>query len=385
MEQRTVDSLRIERFLYLLKGTLRSIPFNSVGAGFLSLAFLYNQGLSLRVLFWFFLISLLSLGRWLYNRIVIAKKSYQSHFELTRSLFLVFIFLTGLAWGSAFFIFPPGINVTEQAIIALVLGGMAAGAIAALSGYLPSFYAYVVPMFLPIILYDFYSLTPNKVIIGVLYCMFLALVFLTAQTNAQLLTNSFKYGHEKDILINELTLMNLRLEKSIEEIKTLSITDSLTGLYNRRHFDALLYNELKTAQHHHYPIHLVLIDIDNFKFINDTYGHPSGDDFLIYVANTLKNATKCASDMIFRLGGDEFALIVSHSVPHDVLYFCNALQDRFSQSNRHKQVTLSIGIISVVSFKSLDKEAVIHAADRTLYQAKKDGKNKIIAEVISEV
>lgn len=376
MEQETPNSLKIESFLYLLKGTLRSIPFNIIGAGLLCLDFYYNQVPSHRFLYWFILILFLCLGRWIYNRIVIAKKYYQSHFEITRSLFLFFIFLTGITWGAAFFIFSSTMNITQQAIIALVLGGMAAGAITALSGYLPSFYAYVIPMFLPIIIYDFYSLKPDKVIVGILYFMFLTLVFLTAQTNSRLMHTTFKLSHEKDILINKLTLM-------IEEVKTLSITDSLTGLYNRRHFDALFYNELRKAQRHNYPIHLILIDIDNFKYINDTYGHPAGDDFLIYVANSLRNASKRADDMLFRLGGDEFALILSHMAPPDVLHFCNSLQERFSQNNGYKNVTLSIGIISIVSFKSMDKETVITAADRTLYQAKKDGKNRIIAEVIS--
>ncbi|MGL5741596.1 MAG: GGDEF domain-containing protein [Legionella sp.] len=142
-------------------------------------------------------------------------------------------------------------------------------------------------------------------------------------------------------------------------------------------------NEMRKSQRNQYAINLILIDVDNFKYVNDTFGHPSGDDFLIYVANSLRQSVRRANDIIFRLGGDEFALILSHMPPPDVINFCDTLQDRFSNNNQYKNVTLSMGIISVSSFRSLDMQTVITAADKTLYQAKKDGKNKIIAQVIN--
>jgi diguanylate cyclase (GGDEF)-like protein len=383
MKQETHKSLGVEGFLLLLKGTLSSIPFNIIGASLLSIDFVYNQIPIHLVFVWFSVIFFLSIGRWFYNQIVIVNKYYQTHYDLTRLLFLFFIFLTGLVWGAAFFIFLPVVNITQQAIIALVLGGMAAGAIAALSIYLPAFYAYVLSMFLPIIVYDFYLFELDTIIIALLYSMFLIMVFITAKINSRLLHASFKLDKEKDVLINELKVTNLKLEKSIDEVRAMSITDSLTGLYNRRYFDMIFYNELKKARRNQYAINLVLIDIDNFKYVNDTFGHPSGDDFLIYVANSLKKSLRRADDIIFRLGGDEFALVLSHMLADDVVLFCDTLQNRFSDSNQYKNVTLSMGIISISSFNRLDIESVITAADRTLYQAKKDGKNKIVAKVIN--
>ncbi|KTD15126.1 components of sensory transduction system [Legionella gratiana] len=383
MKQKTQNKIDKESFFVLLKGTLVSIPFNVIGAALLSLDFLYHNVANRIVFSWFGAILFLSIGRLIFNRVVIVKKYYQTHFDLTLFLFLVFIFVTGLTWSAAFFIFLPITNSTQQAILALVLGGLSAGAIASLAIYLAAFYAYVLPMLVPIIIYNLYLLQPDKVITGILYSMFLIMVCITARVSSGLLHTTFKLGREKDILIKELKLSNLKLEKSIEEARAMSITDSLTGLYNRRYFDMIFHNEFKKAQRNQYAINLVLIDIDNFKYINDTFGHPSGDDFLIYVANSLKISAKRANDIVFRLGGDEFALILSNMRPTEVLLFCDALQQRFSNNNQYTNVTMSMGIISIASFHSLDLQTVISAADQTLYQAKKDGKNKIIAKVIN--
>lgn len=383
MKQKTQSELGVESFLVLLKGTLISIPFNIIGAGLLSVDLLYHQVSDGLVYSWFAVIFFLTVGRFIFNQIIITKKYYHTHFEQTLFLFLIFIFFMGLAWGAAYFIFLPILNSTQQAILSLVLGGMAVGGIAALSIYLPAFYAYVLPIFVPIIIYDFFSSKPDLVMTGVLYSLFLILIGMIAKVSSQFLHTTFKLDREKDMLIKELKISNLKLEKSINEVRAMSITDSLTGLYNRRYFDMIFHNELKKAQRNQYAINLVLIDIDNFKYINDTFGHPSGDDFLIYVAHSLKKSAKRANDIIFRLGGDEFALILLNMLPTDVVLFCDALQNRFGNNNQYKNVTLSMGIISIASFQSLDLQTVITTADRTLYQAKKDGKNKIIAKVIN--
>ncbi|MGL5741813.1 MAG: hypothetical protein ACRCXC_04335 [Legionella sp.] len=117
MKQKTQISLGVDGFLVLLKGTLGSIPFNVLSAGILALDFIYNQVSVWPVLFWFGSIFFLSIWRWIYNQVVLVKKYYQTHFELTRLLFLCFAFLTGLAWGVVFFIFSPVVNSAQQAII----------------------------------------------------------------------------------------------------------------------------------------------------------------------------------------------------------------------------------------------------------------------------
>jgi len=382
MKLRVQAPLDMNVFLLLLKESLGSIPFNIALAILLGLDFLYNNVPIKLVCVWLFAILFISIGRWVYSNLLIKNEYYRDHINSTHLLFIILTTLTGLIWGSAYFIFLSYVNYDHTAIIVLVLGGMSAGAIASLSVYLPAYYAYVLSMFLPIIVYNFSMLQIDRAIIGFMYLMFVAMVFVTANITSRLLYKTFKLGKEKDVLIDELTQINLKLEQSIGEAQEMSITDCLTGLYNRRYFDMIFKNELKKAKIDKYAINLVLIDIDNFKFINDSFGHPAGDDFLIYVANTLKKSINCESYTIFRLGGDEFAAILTHMQPKAVLLLCSDIQKKFNQHNPYKNVTLSMGMISISSFEVMDLQHIITAADNTLYQAKKDGKNRIISKII---
>lgn len=377
MKQKNQSSLEKEGFLLLLEGSLSSILFNIVLALLLGIDFFYNQVPLLLIGIWFSVVLLLSVGRWLNSLFTIKNKSYITNPKTSLIRFLTLTFLMGLTWGSSYFIFLPYINPMHETIFMLILGGMSAGAIASLSIYLPAYYAYVSPMILPIIIYNFYLFQVDRSVLATIYLLFMVMVFLTARTSSHLLYIALRLGREKDVLINELTLMNLKLEKSVEEVRTMSITDSLTGLFNRRYFDMIFSNELGRAKRDKYPISLVFIDIDNFKYINDTFGHPTGDEFLIYVANSLKESLKRANDMLFRLGGDEFAAILANMPVDDVVNFCALIQDLFNKKNRYKNVTLSMGIICISSIKTVDQQSIVTAADKILYQAKQAGKNQI--------
>ncbi|RUR09237.1 diguanylate cyclase [Legionella sp. km772] len=242
---------------------------------------------------------------------------------------------------------------------------------------MPAYYAYVFPMFLPLILYNLYLMQVNNLILALMYALFLLMVFLVAQFNARLLLMTSKLNKEKDQLIEQLTETNLKLSRSIEEVRTMSITDSLTNIFNRRYFDMILGKELSRAKRGNYDINLVFIDIDNFKWINDNFGHPSGDEFLIYVADILNSLIRRASDIIFRLGGDEFAVILSMP-SNEVAVFCSRIQAAFDKNNKYKNVTLSMGIVALKPSHVTDSQSIISAADHSLYEAKKSGKNKII-------
>ncbi|HHT9889751.1 TPA: GGDEF domain-containing protein [Legionella pneumophila] len=249
----------------------------------------------------------------------------------------------------SYFIFSPYLNDTSEFIFVFILGGLSTGAIASLSIYLPAYYAYVLPMNFPIIAYNLYLFQFDKAIFAVMYSLFLIIVLLTARLNSKLLS----------------------------KVRVLSITDSLTGLFNRRHFDVVFRNELSRAKRNKYPISLVFIDIDNFKYINDTFGHSVGDSFLIHVSNILKQTLRRSSDSLFRIGGDEYAAILINMPPSEAITVCALLQEQFNKKNQYKNVSLSMGVISIDSIRVIDQQSAITAADKTLYQAKKAGKNQI--------
>lgn len=353
MHQQQRSSLELEAFLSLLESSLRTIPFNILAVIVLALGFIYINEVPIKlVIICFFLISILSVTRWVTSKIIISKELYNIKRNQSLIVFLQLNFFMGLSWSLSYFIFVPYLNNTNELIFILILGGLSTGAIASLSIYLPAYYAYVLPMNLPIIAYNLYLFQFDKIVLALIYSLFLIIMLLTARLNSKLL---FK-------------------------VRTLSITDSLTGLYNRRHFEMVLSNELSRAKRNNHPISLVFIDIDNFKYINDTFGHSVGDDCLIQVAKILKQTLRRSSDSMFRIGGDEYAAILINMPPNEVTEFCVAIQEHFNKKNQYKNISLSMGVISIGSLQVIDKQSVITAADKTLYQAKKAGKNQIKSE-----
>lgn len=377
MRQKKQANLSTEIFLLLVQGSLRSIPFNAILAILLGIDFIYNQVPVRLVVLWLIFFSGLILIRWLVCRFLIKKEYYLQKYTRAFAVFYLFAFLMGITWGLSYFIFLPYFTSSDEALFIVVLGGLAAGSIASMSMCMPAYYAYVIPMFVPLIIYNVYLWRFHNAILAIMYALFLLMIFLTAQFNSRLLLMTSKLNKEKDQLIEELTETNLKLQESIAEVRTMSITDSLTNIFNRRYFDMILSKELSRAKRGNYDINLVFIDIDNFKWINDNFGHPSGDEFLIYVAEILRSLIRRASDIIFRLGGDEFAAILSMPTS-DVVLYCSRIQSAFDKNNKYKNVTLSMGILALKPSHVTDYQSIINAADHSLYEAKKSGKNKNI-------
>ena len=162
MKLKDQSSLETKGFLLLLKGSLSSIPFNVVLATILGVDFIFNQVPVMVVGFWLAAIFLVSSVRWFNSHVVIKQEYYLTRFNASLWCFLSLTFLMGLVWGASYFIFLPYVNHLHEAIIMLVLGGMSAGAIASLSVYLPAYFAYVLPMFLPVIIYNFSRLSSER-------------------------------------------------------------------------------------------------------------------------------------------------------------------------------------------------------------------------------
>ncbi len=165
-----------------------------------------------------------------------------------------------------------------------------------------------------------------------------------------------------------------------EELYQLSITDPLTSLYNRRHFDTqfdlILSDHIKSQT----QLCLLLIDIDGFKFINDTYGHPTGDKVLRSVGDLLSNAMG-KEDYIARIGGDEFAIVLANTrlseVSEKANKFHKLINDiRVSLPVGQMRIQCSIGVAGAPHHGSKIQE-LVKAADVALYQSKRAGRNRI--------
>jgi diguanylate cyclase (GGDEF)-like protein len=173
-----------------------------------------------------------------------------------------------------------------------------------------------------------------------------------------------------------------RLKGLNEALETLSITDELTGLYNFRHFTHHLTDEMRRATRYGLSLSLLMMDMDNFKAVNDKRGHLAGDEALKKVAATLQESSR-STDMAARYGGEEFAIILPEVGLEGAAFRAERLRQSVSEivvesGGASFNVTISMGVASFYPGKTQGSHDLINAADQALYHAKRIGKNCVV-------
>ncbi len=169
---------------------------------------------------------------------------------------------------------------------------------------------------------------------------------------------------------------NIKLEEKTEELKRISITDSLTGLYNRRYGNAKLSEELNRLSRYKHELSIILIDLDNFKDINDRWGHLAGDGVLQTFANILENNTR-ESDIVSRWGGEEFLIICPETNLEGAVTQAEHLRQIFA-STEFRDIGSRTASFGVASYQAGEtKDNLVKRADNNLYQAKHNGRNQV--------
>lgn len=176
----------------------------------------------------------------------------------------------------------------------------------------------------------------------------------------------------------------LRERKMVRELEQLSLSDSLTSLFNRRAFEQKFSKEVDRAHRQDYEIFLANVDIDNFKDYNDMYGHAEGDKVLVSLADILVECTRTNVDMAFRLGGDEFAVILPQTTANQATEIVQRILLKYLEENYGK-TTLSIGIVSCARNEKKDLDTDLEymkdRADKAMYEAKNSGKNCVVCRI----
>lgn len=172
------------------------------------------------------------------------------------------------------------------------------------------------------------------------------------------------------------------LSVASEKLKDLSRTDALTGCRNRACFDELLEMEWQRAVHSQAPIGLLMLDIDHFKQINDTYGHPGGDACLRQVAQEIRTLIRRPGDESFRYGGEEFAVMLPNTDLAGAVHVGEVILGKIASlaiayEGKRIPVTVSVGVASMVPEGGINSEALIANADKALYEAKRNGRNQV--------
>lgn len=164
------------------------------------------------------------------------------------------------------------------------------------------------------------------------------------------------------------------LEEKNEELKRLSIRDSLTGLYNQRHFYTVLEKEVERSKRQKHSLSLILFDVDKFKNYNDTFGHLEGDKVLKKIGEIVQISIRKDVDSGYRYGGDEFAVITPETDQLQAIKIGERILREFNTLG-FSMVTLSMGIAAFDN--TLETEKLVRNADEALYQAKGAGGNQI--------
>ena len=175
---------------------------------------------------------------------------------------------------------------------------------------------------------------------------------------------------------------NAQLEKSLKKLEEVAATDPLTGLYNRRHFGRVLEQLFSEAQRYDTDLTCIMIDLDGYKQLNDTYGHQIGDQLLV-VASKVISANMRKMDVAARYGGDEFVLLLPRASVEESAGVAQRIRDEFRQASaillrRNEGVSMSIGVASTKCDTPAGTEQLIAAADAALYRAKAAGRNRVV-------
>ncbi len=189
---------------------------------------------------------------------------------------------------------------------------------------------------------------------------------------------------QKPFHLNELEAKLNRIvrERAMRhQLKMLSVKDPLTSLYNRRFFEQRIEEEIERARRQGYPLYFFMVDLDNFKELNDSQGHQKGDEVLKLLAKVLTSSTRRFVDTVFRYGGDEFVVIVPQATYEQALSIAERIRSNYFAREERRGTTLSIGIACFSCDQGgairEDIHQLIRNADDAMYEAKKKGGNQI--------
>jgi diguanylate cyclase (GGDEF)-like protein len=183
---------------------------------------------------------------------------------------------------------------------------------------------------------------------------------------------------------NEMLAFNEELGRQVRErtreLADLAARDPLTSLYNRRHFAEALSHEFAAAVRYHEDLSLMMVDLDNFKGVNDTHGHHVGDEVLLLTTKVISDELRSA-DIAARYGGDEFIAMLPHTPDTDAESLASRvrelLRQRAAQALPHVPVDVSVGIASLRTTDALSPDDLIREVDKALYAVKRSGKGRI--------
>ncbi|HEY1684440.1 MAG TPA: diguanylate cyclase [Tepidisphaeraceae bacterium] len=207
-------------------------------------------------------------------------------------------------------------------------------------------------------------------------------------TIAKIQRENFSLRRKLELALTQLQDKNLQLEESLSRMQQMAATDPLTSLYNRRHFGRVLEQMFAESQRYQADLACVMIDLDEYKRLNDKYGHQVGDQLLI-LAGKVISANMRRMDVAARYGGDEFVLLLPRASAQEAEIVAQRIREEFAQAaaaalRSSQGITMSVGIASLVTNQASSADQLVAQADKALYGAKNGGRDRVVAAVIEK-
>jgi len=235
-------------------------------------------------------------------------------------------------------------------------------------------------------MYDIMYEKSTNILYVAFFIMFISLIFayyITSRLKKSFIEYKKSINVQKDELqeLNEtleLKVKNrtLALEKMTDDFKELATIDTLTKISNRYSLMKLFHKEINRSHRYDNPLSILMIDIDYFKKVNDTYGHDVGDSVLVALAKLMKNSLR-EVDTIGRYGGEEFLMLLPDTQLKDAKNFAQRLLEKIAMHHFKvvESVTISVGLIELAERESMDE--AFKRVDNLLYKSKKEGRNRV--------
>lgn len=318
-----------------------------------------------RLLGWFSLVGLLALGR--FALILASRKRRPGSAETSRweRLFVMSLVSTALVWGVGGLLIMPPHSLLHQVIVYFILLAVAGGIVATYSAHASGASVSVGCVMLPATVW---FVLQGDVVLRALAAgglVYVGAAYRASWTLSCFLRRSFQLTHE--------------LQGAYAAAEERARTDDLTGLKNRRAFYELGARTLEHAQRYGHPVCVVMLDIDRFKRINDTWGHAAGDEAIKAVAQVIRQTVR-ATDISGRVGGEEFAVLLPESSAEEAAAQAERLRQAVAglslrQGADEIPITCSLGVAERDGESSLDR--LMRRADLALYEAKVQGRNRV--------
>jgi len=374
-EANVAPSLMQGQIAYLYKNKAFGI-WNNIVLASLFLVFFWNHfpNQKMSLLIWYGLILTLSIVRFLMGKNFKTNRQYtQDELSYWANRHVFFTTLLSTIWGVAGIMFFPN-DLVHQVLLAFILSSVLLAAIPTLAASRLAFYFQIVVILLPTISLFLLSKEQTHGLMAI------AMIILAITL---ILISTYIYH-----LLFELQTTHIALQD-------LADTDQLTNIANRRHFDRKFKVEWRRAMRDQNPISMMMIDVDNFKKYNDSYGHQEGDKCLQAIAKAMESITNRPADLAARYGGEEFAILLPATSQENAAMLAERLRKKIENLNiQHERssfgvVTVSIGISCCepawdFTGKTPDEDQkvifpamLLTAADNALYVSKEQGRNQV--------